>query len=322
MKQDLGGVAGTAGLVSVVIPTYNHADFLAVAIRSVQAQTYRPIEIIVVDNFSTDETERVVSQSAHPSPTYIKFANQGIIAASRNVGIRAAAGEYVAFLDADDIWSPNKLERQIAHLRDPAVVLVASDLQYTGAAKYSPSRLGDGPSGSHDYEYADIVRNNPIATSSVLVRRSELERVGGFDESPEFRVIEDWDLWLRLAVNGRARVIAEKLVTYRIAPSERSRMPILSNKLRLLDKHVRLGHLRPADLAAAARSVHFAMGVATFPTDAFTSRENFRAARKLAPTKSSAAVAAIATAATHLPKPLRFASLRALRWANKWARFA
>src|SRR5438128_4884423 len=140
-------MTASTGLVSVVIPTYNHAHFLAEAIRSVRAQTYRPIEIIVVDNFSTDDTERVVSQIALPSPTYIKFANQGVIAASRNVGIRAAAGEYVAFLDADDIWSPNKLERQLPHLLDPAIVLVASDLQYTGAAKYSPSRLGDGPSG-------------------------------------------------------------------------------------------------------------------------------------------------------------------------------
>src|SRR5258706_3258128 len=164
-----------------------------------------------------------------------------------------------------------------------------------------------------------MLGNNPVATSSVLVRGADLERVGGFDESPEFCVIEDWDLWLRLAVNKRVRVVGEKLVTYRIAPSERSRMPILSNKLKLLDKHQRLGHLRPPDVAPAVRSVHFAMGIATFPTDAFTSRENFRAARRLAATKSSAAVAAIATAATHLPTPLSFASLRALRWANRWA---
>src|SRR5207244_3926120 len=147
----------------------------------VQAQTYRPIEIIVVDNFSTDDTERVVAECGHPSTTYIKFANHGIIAASRNIGIRSAVGEYIAFLDADDIWAPNKLERQMQHLLDPDIVLVGSDLHYTGALKYSGSRLGEGPSGFRDYSYVDMVRNNPVATSSVLARRAELDRVGGFD---------------------------------------------------------------------------------------------------------------------------------------------
>lgn len=313
------GISGP--LVSVVIPTYNHAEFLPEAIESVQAQTYRPVEIIVVDDFSTDDTEQVVGKYA-PHVTYIKSANNGIVATSRNVGIRAASGEYVAFLDADDVWAPNKLELQLPHFGDPSVVAVASDLRYTGARRYSESRRGSGPSGYRDYRNLEIVRDNPVATSSVVVRRRDLDLVAGFDEAPEFRFIEDWELWLRLTTDRSLRVLLEPLVTYRIAAKERPRIPILTNRLKVIDKHLRLGNITPADAAAAAASVHFAIGIAAFPADASTSRANFRAAGELAGTRRVAALAATARAATLLPRQLRAAGSRALRWANRWARFA
>jgi glycosyltransferase involved in cell wall biosynthesis len=312
----------TGPLVSVVIPTYNHADFLPAALKSVQAQTYGPVEIVVVDDFSTDNTEEVVAQHAPPHTTYIKSANKGLVATSRNVGTRAANGEYIAFLDADDAWVPNKLELQLPHFADPSLVAVASDLRYTGARSYAPSRRGRGPSGFRDYRNRQIVRDNPIATSSVVMRRRDLDRVGGFDESPEFRFIEDWELWLRLTVDKSVRVLEQPLVIYRIAAQERPKIPILTNRLKVIEKHLRLGHLSRADAAAAAASVHFAIGVAAFPVDAPTSRVNFRAAGKLAATRRVAALAATARAATLLPRQLRVAGARALRWANQWARFA
>lgn len=309
-------------LVSVIIPTYNHAQFLPAALKSVQAQTYGPVEIIIVDDFSTDNTEEVVAKHSPLRTTYIKSANKGIVAASRNVGTRAANGEYIAFLDADDEWAPNKLELQLPHFADPSVVAVASDLRYAGARRYSPSRRGRGSAGYREYRNLEIVRDNPIATSSVVVRRRDLDRVGGFDESPEFRFIEDWELWLRLTVDKSARVLQEPLVIYRIAAQERPRIPILANRLKVIDKHLRLGNLTPADAAAAAASVHFAIGVAAFPADAPTSRANFRAAGELAASRRVAALAAAARAATLLPSQLRVAGSRALRWANRWARFA
>ena len=308
-------------LVSVIIPTYNHAEFLPAALESVRAQTYGPVEIIVVDDFSTDNTEEVVAKYA-PHATYIKSANKGIVATSRNVGARAAIGEYIAFLDADDVWAPNKLELQLPHFADPSVVAVASDLRYAGARRYSPSRRGRGSPGYREYRNLEIVRDNPIATSSVVMRRRDLDRVGGFDESPEFRFIEDWELWLRLTVDKSVRVLQEPLVMYRISTQERPRIPILTNRLKVIDKHLRLGNLTPADAAAAAAAVHFAIGVAAFPADAPTSRANFRAAGELAATRRVAALAATARAATLLPRQLRVAGSRALRWANRWARLA
>lgn len=323
MSEGTRGVANrTPGpLVSVIIPTYNHAEFLPAALESVQAQTYGPVEIIVVDDFSTDNTEAVVAKCA-PRAIYIKSPNKGIVATSRNVGVRAASGEYIAFLDADDAWAANKLELQLPHLADLSVVAVASDLRYAGARSYSPSRRGAGPGGYREYRGAEIVRDNPIATSSVVVRRRDLDRVGGFDETPEFRFIEDWELWLRLTVDKSVRVLQEPLVIYRIAAKERPRIPILTNRLKVIDKHLKLGNLTPADAAAAAASIHFAIGIAAFPADAATSRANFRAAGELAATRRVAALAATARAATLLPRQLRAAGSRALSWANRWARFA
>lgn len=317
--RELTDVSGP--LVSVVIPTYNHAQFLPAAIESVRAQTYAPVEIIVVDDFSTDNTEEVVTRYA-PHVTYIKSANKGIVATSRNVGTRAARGEYIAFLDADDVWVANKLELQLPHFDDPSVVAVASDLRYAGARRYSQSRRGGGSAGYREYRNLEIVSDNPIATSSVIVRRRDLDRVGGFDESPDFRFIEDWELWLRLTVDKSIRVLREPLVIYRIAAKERPRIPILTNRLKVIEKHLRLGNLTPADAAAAAASVHFAIGIAAFPADAPTSRANFRAAARLAATRRVAALAATAGAATLLPRQVRAAGSRALTWANRWARFA
>lgn len=308
-------------LVSVVVPTYNHAEFLGAALQSVAAQTYGPLELIVVDNFSTDDTEGVVAACGLRDLTYVKFANHGIIAASRNVGLRAARGEYVAFLDADDLWVPEKLAVQVPHLSDGSIGVVASDLRYTGARRYAPSARGRGPGGFRDYAYEEIVRGNPIATSSVVARRADLERVGGFDESPALRVIEDWDLWLRLAVGTRLRVLAQPLVTYRIAPRERPRLPLLANRLTLLEKHSRAGHLSPDHEAAARGAVHFAMGLAAFTTDAHLARENFRLASGLASSRSAFA-ARVAGLATRLPRFIRRPGFRMLSWANRWARFA
>jgi GT2 family glycosyltransferase len=314
------GISGP--LVSVIIPTYNHAEFLPAALESVRAQTYGPVEIIIVDDFSTDNTEEVVAKHATLRTTYIKSANNGIVATSRNVGVTASGGEYIAFLDADDEWAPNKLELQLPHFADPSVVAVASDLRYAGARRYSPSQRGAGPAGYREYVNLEIVRDNPIATSSVVVRRRDLDRVGGFDESPDFRFIEDWELWLRLTVDKSVRILQEPLVIYRIAAKERPRIPILTNRLKVIDKHLRLGNLGPAAAAAAAASVHFAIGIAAFPGDAATSRANFRAAGELAASRRVAALAATARAATLLPRQLRAAGSRALTWANRWARFA
>ena len=114
-------------LVSVIMPTYNQAAFIGEAIQSVLAQTYSDLELIVIDNYSSDSTRDVVASLRDARVRYFQFANQGVIAAGGNFGVRQARGEVLAFLDSDDAWLPNKLEAQLPHLRAPNTCLVACD---------------------------------------------------------------------------------------------------------------------------------------------------------------------------------------------------
>ncbi|MBA7530747.1 UDP-Glc:alpha-D-GlcNAc-diphosphoundecaprenol beta-1,3-glucosyltransferase WfgD [subsurface metagenome] len=99
-------------LISVVMPTYNHGRFIGDAINSVLNQTYRNLELIIIDNFSEDNTEKIVTSYKDDRIKYLKFKNNGVIASSRNYGIKHSRGEYIAFLDSDDVWLPEKLEKQ------------------------------------------------------------------------------------------------------------------------------------------------------------------------------------------------------------------
>ncbi len=122
-----------SSLVSVVIPTYNHARFLGRALQSVLDQTYTNWEAIVVDNHSQDNTDEVVQRFACGRFTLLKIHNNGVIAASRNMGIRAAKGEWIAFLDSDDWWKPNKLQVCFEHINNN-VDLVYHRLKLVGDA--------------------------------------------------------------------------------------------------------------------------------------------------------------------------------------------
>lgn len=186
--------------VSIVIPTYNQADLLGEALRSVQAQTFGDWEAIIVNNFSADHTERVVREFDDPRFTLINFANHGVIAASRNLGIRSARGTWVAFLDSDDVWYPDKLARCMSlALDDVAVVAHREDIVRDGR------RLGLTPAASPARATWEslLLNGNCLSPSSTLVRRDLLLELGGFDIDPAMVTAEDFDLWLRIALTGR-----------------------------------------------------------------------------------------------------------------------
>lgn len=184
--------------ISVVIPSYNHGHLIARAIRSVLSQDWPAIEILIVDNHSQDNTYEVVSAFSDHRIRLIKIHNEGVIAKSRNEGIRAATGQWVAFLDSDDWWLDAKI-KCCAPYFDTADVIYhdlqivdkcGANILYRRFRKpqiLSPSR--------HDL----LVRGNPILTSSVMVRRTVLDQAGLFDERLEIVSAEDYDLWLRIA---------------------------------------------------------------------------------------------------------------------------
>lgn len=207
--------------LSIVIPTYNHAHFLGATLASVRAQSVGDWEAIVVNNFSDDETERVVAGIGDDRIRLVNFANHGVIAASRNQGIALATGEFVAFLDSDDIWQPQKLERCLIRLTE-GFDLVCHGEKWVRDGGDSRDVLY-GPESRATFN-ALLFDGNCISTSAVVVRREWLARVGGFDESQSLVTAEDYHLWLKLAQAGaRIGFVGEILGAYRIHAGNQSR---------------------------------------------------------------------------------------------------
>lgn len=190
-------------LVSVVIPTYNHAHFLGRALQSVLDQSYTNWEVILVDNHSQDNTDEVVLGFTDPRIKLLRIHNNGVIAASRNMGIRAAKGEWVAFLDSDDLWYPEKLEIVLKEIKEDASIDVCStDELMVDEASGNSQLLNYGPYCSDFYKRL-LVTGNCLSTSAILVKRSFLNKKNIlFRENREFVTAEDYDLWMLLAQAG------------------------------------------------------------------------------------------------------------------------
>jgi glycosyltransferase involved in cell wall biosynthesis len=199
--------------VSVIIPTYNRADMLDEALASVFAQTYHDFEVIVVDDGSTDHTGAVIGKFARVR--YIWQGNSGRSRA-RNTGLREARGKYIAFLDDDDLWFPQKLKLQTALLeKNESVDLVYSPLVCFGDGSAVRWILNKLPP-PRDAFIEHILMGNCIGNpSAVMIRKKSLDRVGYFDPSVE--PCEDWELLIRMTFqNARFEFITEPLAQYRI----------------------------------------------------------------------------------------------------------
>jgi len=244
-------------LVSVIVPTYNCATCIGEAIKSVLSQTYGTFEIIVVDDGSTDDTKAVLAPFASRIK-YLYQQNQGQ-AAARNAGIRQTRGEFLAFLDADDIWFPAKLALQVQGFRNhPEAGLAFTDFldfdesSVTGSSRFDTwpgvrawfdrHRVGDSEIACGPM-YEELLQGNWIHTSSTLVRRNVMNAVGLFDEA--LHGPEDYDQWLRIAKNYHVLCVDRVLTGYRYRPqshsgAEESRGAYFhQGSLRVLEKHLR-----------------------------------------------------------------------------------
>jgi len=191
--------AGPLPLISVIIPSFNHGNYLGRAIQSVIDQTYTNWEVVIIDNHSTDNTGEVIIMYTDPRITLLKIHNNGVIAASRNAGIRAAKGEWIAFLDSDDWWTANKLQVCLDNIHDE-VDLVYHDLEIVTK---NPQYFWRKKIKSWQLQIPvlmDLLLNgNAIVNSSVLVRKRLLQEIGGINESVEMIAAEDYNTWLRIA---------------------------------------------------------------------------------------------------------------------------
>jgi glycosyltransferase involved in cell wall biosynthesis len=209
-------------LVSVVIPVFNSEEFLRPAVDSVLAQRYRPLQIIAVDDGSTDASLSILQSYGDQIEIY-QQPNAGS-AVARNKGIKQSNGEFVAFLDADDVWHPDKTSIQIAHLKEHLDIgLVYASLLKTAHFQNSEidrflltpveGAIEIDPRGS-GWRYTNLLRKSGPHTSSLIMRRSVIDRVGEFDS--RLRRGQDYDYWIRASRATKFHKLQPKLSVYRI----------------------------------------------------------------------------------------------------------
>ena len=224
--------------VSAIIPTYNSAQLVVQAIESVLAQSVRVAEIIVVDDGSTDDTAERLSRY-QDSIRYVWQSNAGVSAA-RNLGVSLASGEFIAFLDADDVWHPRKTELQLQVFgRDANIALVGTQAFDWPAAQFPSLFPLTMPITNVTWE--QMVVRNRLTTSSVMARREAVVRAGPFDTA--LQGPEDRDLWLRVAEHGRLANLELPLTGYRDVPGSVSKQveKCRAGMLRILEKIDRQG---------------------------------------------------------------------------------
>lgn len=202
--------------ISVIIPTHNRSAMLDRAINSVLKQTYTNFEIIVVDDASTDNTESLVLQYEDPRVSYIKINESKGANFARNTGVRRSNGEYLAFLDDDDIWFPNKLFLQVQMLKNDSNL----GLVYTGievVTEGEETRYSIKPKFNGDISKTILTDNCIGTTSTVVLSRKVFEEAGGFDENlPQ---LQDYDLWIRIAQICKVGFIWDDLIYYYVHQS-------------------------------------------------------------------------------------------------------
>jgi glycosyltransferase involved in cell wall biosynthesis len=206
-------MAGANPLVTAILPAFNRASSLPRAIDSVLAQSYADIELIVVDDGSTDETPQILDRY-RGAARILRQGNAGPYAA-RNLALRHARGELVAFIDSDDAWLPDKIARQVPLMR-PGVALVYGDIVIVGAPRDDAppsSRTGFARVHPHrGYVAGNLAWGNFVPTCTALVRRTALEEIGGFDEKS--RLSADYLAWFRIAQRHQFDYVDAPVATY------------------------------------------------------------------------------------------------------------
>jgi glycosyltransferase involved in cell wall biosynthesis len=240
--------------VSVVISTYQRPDACERALRSVLEQTEPPLEVLVCDDGSSDDTgaRMRVWESRDPRVSYLcSSLNTGTPATTRNIGIEHASGDMIAFLDDDDEWLANKLATQLDAAAAHSVDAVATNALRSDGGLYFPNAVP-----AWNPTRLDILRTNPVITSSVMVARERLMATGGFPTDLRAKGLEDYVAWLDLASRGaRFEILGEPLIRYNDASDDRlshERIRIQRAVARLAWWHA-LHPIQPAGIAAALR---------------------------------------------------------------------
>lgn len=228
---------------SVVIPTYNHEVFLEKAVKSVLTQTFSDYEIIIIDNYSNDNTENLIKNLNNKNIKFIKNRNHGIIAKSRNIGIEQSKSEWIAFLDSDDIWRQEKLKVLFNFIKNNNnydvicnnELWVYKNNNKTKVSKYGPYK---------NNFYKNLLKyGSCISTSASLVRKKYLlDNKIFFNEEKSFAPYEDYDFWMRIAKNnGKFKFLKEVLgehLFHQESWSEKNKTILKNSTISILKHHV------------------------------------------------------------------------------------
>ncbi|MCK6626364.1 MAG: glycosyltransferase [Anaerolineae bacterium] len=209
-------------LISIIVPVYNGQAFIGETIQSVQSQTYQHWEMLIVDDGSTDDTRQVIETYLGDRRIRYLYQTNRERAAARNYGLKVAQGKYIAFLDADDLWLPDKLKTQVAYLEaHPEIGLCFTRCwlidNQTNCHGMPTINFIPGPD-----QFERLLFGNFITNSSVVMPQCVFDRVGFFDETLPVFGCEDWDMWLRIARFYPIHLIDHPLALYRLHESNTS----------------------------------------------------------------------------------------------------
>ena len=224
-------------MISVIIPTYNSDKYICEAIDSVLSQTCKDYEIIIIDDGSTDNTKNLIAEN-YPTVRYFYSKNKGVSSA-RNIGISIAQGEFIAFLDADDKWLPEKLEKQLALFEnDHQVGMVFTENYYFDEHGLKEIKIFKRKLLMYGNIVRNIFLNSYVVTSTVMVRKSVFDDVGLFEEG--LAIAEDDNMWMRICLKNRIELLDEPLILYRITEGSLSRDNSFQNLIQAVRKHIEI----------------------------------------------------------------------------------
>lgn len=306
-------------LVSVIIPAYNCADFISNALDSVLDQDYPALEVLVVDDGSTDGTCDIVARHGS-AVTLIRQANAGA-AVARNEGMRRARGEYVAFLDADDLWLPGKLRLQVEYLERQANVGLCCtrwNLLHPDAAGHYHFEHASAPESvpvdpkCAGWVYCELLLDCEVWTSTVVMRRELTERIGGFDV--KLRRGQDYDYWLRASRITKIDRLDAPLALYRMQVEHDRKFPDTNWELTVIHRALEQwgatgpdGRTLPrAQVRARLWGLNYRFGYVQYQGGRYAlAQVAFAAALRERPTHLKTMLYALASGLRHLGAPMQ-----------------
>lgn len=227
--------------VTVVVPCFNRADTVEAAIRSVLAQTYAAFDVIAVDDSSEDRTLDVLNSIDDPRLTVVQNTGPKGVCGARNTGAARATGTWIAFQDSDDLWKPEKLEKQVARTQTGDPVAVYCAMEIVSGEGTDKKRVGRVPRPDAKFREGDIregiALTSLISTQTLMIRADIFAAMNGFD--PAFEALVDWELMIRVAEQGQVAYVDEELVEQRLSDNSitRSTQKRLAAQEKLLLKH-------------------------------------------------------------------------------------